>query len=138
MNYTSEQCPIYDGVGSDGITLLRFIGGAFGSGLDHKIRDGYTRISHLYQAADELFLLHGAQPGWHDHGVWPAGRRAGLPPARSVADDATLSNSVQIRMQHDPAYVPGKVKCASGKLSNLYNVVPVVVMEAPAAGSTTA
>jgi len=58
MNFTAEQCPIYDdGVGSDGNTLLRLLGGAFGEGLDQKIRDGYTRISHLYEKGDSIFIF---------------------------------------------------------------------------------
>jgi len=58
MNFTAQQCPIYDdGVGSDGNTLLRLLGGAFGDGLDKKIQDGYTRISHLYEHCDEIFLF---------------------------------------------------------------------------------
>ena len=51
MNFTAEQCPLYDdGVGSDGNTILHFLGGAFGEGLDQKLRDGYTR----YSAKDNL------------------------------------------------------------------------------------
>ena len=39
LNFTAEQCPIYDdGVGADGNTLLRLFGGAFGDGLDKKSR----------------------------------------------------------------------------------------------------
>ena len=58
MNYTAAQCPIYDdGVGSDGNTFLRILGGAAGEGLDQKIKDGYTRISHLYEHGDEIFLF---------------------------------------------------------------------------------
>ena len=58
MNFTAAQCPIYDdGVGSDGDALARFLGGAFGEGLDQKIKDGYTRISHLYEKGDQVFLF---------------------------------------------------------------------------------
>jgi uncharacterized protein (DUF2235 family) len=55
---TDEQYPIYDdGVGSDGNTMLKLAGGAFGLGLYQKIKDGYTRISHLYEKGDELFIF---------------------------------------------------------------------------------
>jgi uncharacterized protein (DUF2235 family) len=58
MNFSADQCPIYDdGVGSDGNTLLKLLGGAFGDGLDQKIKDGYTRIAHVYSPGDELFLF---------------------------------------------------------------------------------
>jgi uncharacterized protein (DUF2235 family) len=58
MNFTAEQCPIYDdGVGSDGNPILHFLGGAFGEGLDQKVREGYTRISHLYEHGDSIYLF---------------------------------------------------------------------------------
>jgi uncharacterized protein (DUF2235 family) len=58
MNFTAEQCPIYDdGVGADGNALQKLLGGAFGDGLDKKITDGYTRISHLYEEGDQIFLF---------------------------------------------------------------------------------
>ncbi len=58
MNFTAEQCPIYDdGVGADGNALQKLLGGAFGNGLDQKIKDGYTRISHLYELGDQIFLF---------------------------------------------------------------------------------
>ena len=55
---SSEQMPFYDnGVGADGNPIDQFLGGAFGTGLFQKIKDGYTRISHVYEAGDELFLF---------------------------------------------------------------------------------
>jgi uncharacterized protein (DUF2235 family) len=58
MNFSAEQCPIYDdGVGSDGNPITHFLGGAFGEGLDTKIREGYTRISHLYEHGDSIYLF---------------------------------------------------------------------------------
>ena len=58
MHFTAEQCPIYDdGVGTDGNPLFHLLGGAFGEGLNGKIRDGYTRISHLYEHGDQIFLF---------------------------------------------------------------------------------
>jgi uncharacterized protein (DUF2235 family) len=32
-------------------------GGAFGLGLFQKIKDGYTKIAHVYEAGDEVFLF---------------------------------------------------------------------------------
>jgi hypothetical protein len=41
MNFTAEQCPIYDdGVGSDGNTLLRLLGEGDGK-FANKIRSGF-------------------------------------------------------------------------------------------------
>jgi uncharacterized protein (DUF2235 family) len=58
MKFAADQCPIYDdGVGSDGNTLLRLAGGAFGLGLYSKMKEGYTRIAHLYEKGDQVFLF---------------------------------------------------------------------------------
>jgi uncharacterized protein (DUF2235 family) len=48
----------YDsGVGTGGDPIDKMFGGAFGAGLVNKVKDGYTRISHLYAAGDELFIF---------------------------------------------------------------------------------
>ena len=55
---TATQCPRYDdGVGSDGLTLDRLLGGAFGTGLFNKVKEGYTKIAHDYNDGDEIFLF---------------------------------------------------------------------------------
>ncbi len=53
-----EQYSFYDdGVGSDGTPIEKLLGGAFGAGLFQKIKDGYSSISSVYEAGDELFLF---------------------------------------------------------------------------------
>ncbi len=55
---SSDQLPFYDnGVGCGGTLLQHLLGGAFGAGLFQKIKDGYTYISHAYDAGDEIFLF---------------------------------------------------------------------------------
>lgn len=55
---TATQCPRYDdGVGADGLPLDRVLGGAFGTGLFTKVKDGYTKIAHDYEGGDEIFLF---------------------------------------------------------------------------------
>lgn len=54
----SDQMAFYDdGVGSDGNPIDRALGGAFGDGLFQKIKDGYTKIAHVYEEGDEIFLF---------------------------------------------------------------------------------
>ena len=54
----ADQMPFYDdGVGADGNPILKLVGGAFGTGLWRKIKDGYTKIAHVYEAGDQLFLF---------------------------------------------------------------------------------
>ncbi len=55
---TAEQVAYYDdGVGSNGLPLNKFAGGAFGTGLFQKIKDGYTKIAHVYEQGDQVFLV---------------------------------------------------------------------------------
>lgn len=58
MQVTADQIPFYDdGVGSDGTPLERLLGGAFGTGLFQKVKDGYAKIAHVYEEDDEIFLF---------------------------------------------------------------------------------
>lgn len=58
MQTTADQVPYYDdGVGSDGQPLEKLAGGAFGTGLFQKIKDGYTKIAQVYEQGDEVFLF---------------------------------------------------------------------------------
>lgn len=53
-----EQVAYYDdGVGADGAGIERLIQGATGDGLLQKVKDGYTKIAHAYEANDEIFLF---------------------------------------------------------------------------------
>lgn len=53
-----SQMTFYDdGVGADAQGLDRLLDGAFGQGLLQKIMDGYTKIAHVYEAGDQIFLL---------------------------------------------------------------------------------
>ena len=55
---SAAQVAYYDeGVGSDGTPISRLLGGAFGDGLFQKIKDGYSKIAHTYEAGDDIFLF---------------------------------------------------------------------------------
>ena len=55
---SSDQVAYYDdGVGADATGLNRVIEGAFGQGLLQKITDGYTKIAHVCEPGDEIFLF---------------------------------------------------------------------------------
>lgn len=54
----ATQCPRYDdGVGAGGTIIGHLLGGAFGTGLFNKIKEGYTKIAHDYQDGDQIFLF---------------------------------------------------------------------------------
>lgn len=55
---TADQIPLYDnGVGASKDPIVKIVGGAFGTGLWQKIKDGYVKISHIYEAGDSVFLF---------------------------------------------------------------------------------
>jgi len=58
LTVTSDQVTYYDdGVGADVQGLDRLLDGAFGQGLLQKIMDGYTKIAHVYETGDQIFLF---------------------------------------------------------------------------------
>jgi len=58
ITISSDQIALYDtGVGSDGDQLQQDEGGAFGIGIFQKIKDGYTKIAHVYEKDDEIFIF---------------------------------------------------------------------------------
>ena len=58
LTVSSDQVTFYDdGVGADAQGLDRLLDGAFGQGLLQKIMDGYTKIAHVYETGDEIFLF---------------------------------------------------------------------------------
>jgi len=55
---TAGQVAYYDdGVGSDGTPFEKLTGGAIGEGICQKIQDGYTKIAHVYDPGDEIFIF---------------------------------------------------------------------------------
>ena len=58
IQVSSAQVPHYDdGVGSDGLVVQKVAGGAFGTGLFQKIKEGYTKLAHDYEKGDEIFIF---------------------------------------------------------------------------------
>jgi uncharacterized protein (DUF2235 family) len=53
-----DQITFYDdGVGADATGLARLLDGAFGAGLLQKVQDGYTKIAHVYEPGDQIYLF---------------------------------------------------------------------------------
>ena len=58
LTVSADQVTYYDdGVGADATGLNRVLQGAFGDGLLQKIQDGYTKIAHVYEPGDTIFLF---------------------------------------------------------------------------------
>jgi uncharacterized protein (DUF2235 family) len=55
---SADQMPFYDdGVGATGLVIEKLLGGAFGTGLWKKIKQGYTKIAQVYEQDDEVFIF---------------------------------------------------------------------------------
>ena len=58
LEQSSQQIAVYDdGVGAGDFFPEHLLAGAVGDGLFDKIKDGYTKIAHLYQPEDRIFLF---------------------------------------------------------------------------------
>jgi uncharacterized protein (DUF2235 family) len=58
LTTTGDQVGFYDnGVGADGTPIDQLLGGAFGTGLFQKVKNGYTQVAHLYEQDDSIFLF---------------------------------------------------------------------------------
>jgi len=58
LTVSSAQMPFYDdGIGANQLPLQRLVGGAFGEGIWAKIKEGYTKIAHVYEQDDDVFIF---------------------------------------------------------------------------------
>jgi uncharacterized protein (DUF2235 family) len=104
---TGGQYPIYDdGVGSDGNPLVMFLGGAFGTGLWQKIKDGYTKIAHLYEQGDDLYIFGFSRGAFTARSLAGMIAACGLPTANFSDDMVNLAFDAY----RDPANRPAKLQ----------------------------
>ena len=83
----SDQIAFYDdGVGADAKGLDRILDGAFGNGILQKIQDGYTKIAHVYEPGDEIFLFGFSRGAYTARSLAGMIAACGLP-AGSFSDD---------------------------------------------------
>src|SRR2546423_3336281 len=53
-----EQYPLYDdGLGAGGLLIQKLAGGAFGTGIFNKIKDGYTKLALSYEPGSRVYLF---------------------------------------------------------------------------------
>lgn len=58
LTVSADQVTYYDdGVGADATGFDRILEGTVGDGLLQKIQDGYTKIAHVFEPGDEIFLF---------------------------------------------------------------------------------
>jgi uncharacterized protein (DUF2235 family) len=97
---SSTQMPFYDnGVGADGTPLEKLTGGAFGLGIFQKIKDGYTKISQVYDADDEIFIFGFSRGAYTARSLAGMIAICGLPTANF--DDSLVETAFQAYRNKD-------------------------------------
>jgi uncharacterized protein (DUF2235 family) len=96
----ATQVPYYDdGVGSDGTPIERLLGGAFGTGLFQKIKEGYSKIAHVYESSDRLFLFGFSRGAYTARALGGMITVSGLPTQNF--DDALVESAFQAYRDKD-------------------------------------
>jgi uncharacterized protein (DUF2235 family) len=114
-----EQYSFYDdGVGSDGTPIQKLLGGAFGAGLFQKIKDGYSSISSVYEAGDEVFIFG------FSRGAYTARSLAGMIAACGLPTKNPDSNLVNTAFQ---AYRNKDQRAAILATLGAYGLVPATM-----------
>jgi uncharacterized protein (DUF2235 family) len=119
---TATQIVHYDdGVGVDGPIIGKVLGGAFGTGLFKKVKDGYTKIAHDYVDGDQIFLFGFSRGAYTARSIGGMLACCGLP--TNLTDDA-IEDAFQVyRMK------PESAERAAGKanLTAKYGNRPVTI-----------
>jgi uncharacterized protein (DUF2235 family) len=111
LTVTSEQVTYYDdGVGADTTGLNRILDGAFGRGLEQKIMDGYTKIAHVYEAGDEVFLFGFSRGAYTVRCLGGMIANCGLPTGKFTDDCVTQAFAAY----RDPVNRAAMLKALSG------------------------
>jgi uncharacterized protein (DUF2235 family) len=115
---TSNQVAYYDdGVGADGTLIEKLLGGAFGNGLFQKIKDGYTKISHVYEPGDDIFIFGFSRGAYTARSLAGMIAICGLPSASF--DDNLVNTAFSAYRQGDPQQRQSILDSLSGY--NLYD-----------------
>jgi uncharacterized protein (DUF2235 family) len=107
---SADQMPLYDdGVGADGDPIWKLVGGAFGTGLWQKIKEGYTKIAHVYEAGDPLFLFGFSRGAFTARSLAGMIAACGLP-TENFTDDLVETAFQAYRDKDGPAIVVGETE----------------------------
>ena len=125
--FTGVHCDVgggYPETGLSDITLSWMMGKAKSLGVDFD-----PAVYQQYASIDPKHALDQKHESWT--AFW------GFPLSRTIAGNTSMSNSVQIRLQHDASYKPVNVEQSGGVLASGYGVVGVVADPGIAAAAAT-
>jgi uncharacterized protein (DUF2235 family) len=121
----SDQVAFYDdGVGSDGNPIDKLLGGAFGDGLFQKIKDGYTKIAHVYEKGDEVFIFGFSRGAFTARCLAGMIAVCGLPPA--TFDNNLTEAAFQAYRNRDKTQRAAQLTALNAKYSMFNAVIKMV------------
>jgi uncharacterized protein (DUF2235 family) len=90
LTVTSDQVTYYDdGVGADATGFQKILQGAFGTTIVQKVVDGYTKIAHVYEPGDQIFLFGFSRGAFTARSVAGMIANCGLPTGTFTDDCVT-------------------------------------------------
>jgi uncharacterized protein (DUF2235 family) len=115
-----QQYSFYDdGVGASGTPIQKLLGGEIGAGLFQKIKDGYSAISSVYEAGDEVFIFG------FSRGAYTARSLAGMISACGLPTKNPDPNLVETAFR---AYRDKQNRAATLATLGVYGLVPAKIM----------
>jgi len=118
---SADQMPFYDdGLGASSNPIVKLIGGAFGTGLWQKIKDGYTKIAQVYEQGDALFIFGFSRGAYTARSLAGMILACGLP-TQDFSDDMV---NAAFDAYRDQANRADKLK----KLDNCHLFIPDITM----------
>jgi uncharacterized protein (DUF2235 family) len=116
LTVSSDQVTFYDdGVGADATGLSRVLQGAFGQGLLQKIQDGYTKIAHVYEPGDEIFLFGFSRGAYTARSLAGMIANCGLPTGSFTDDCVTQAFAAYRDPINRASILAGLTACGLGQ-----------------------
>ncbi len=115
LTVAADQVTFYDdGVGADATGLERLLDGAFGQGILQKIQDGYTKIAHVYEPGDEIFLFGFSRGAYTARSLAGMIANCGLPTGAFTDNCVTLAFAAYRDPVNRASILAGLAACGLG------------------------
>ncbi len=112
---TADQVTFYDdGVGADTTGLDHLVSGAFGQGLIQKVQDAYTKIAHVYENGDSIYLFGFSRGAFTTRSVAGMIATCGLPTGSFTDDCVTKTFQAYRDPTHRTQLLAGLGVCGLG------------------------
>jgi uncharacterized protein (DUF2235 family) len=115
LTVTSGQVTYYDdGVGADATGIDHLLDGAFGQGILQKIQDGYTKIAHVYEPGDEIYLFGFSRGAYTARSLAGMIANCGLPTGAFTDDCVTQAFAAYRNPANRASILAGLSACGLG------------------------